>query len=135
MTGARLAGRAAGGSTGPAGFGSFRGRKGGLPLVRGLGQGGDLVPGGCDRRCPGPSGGDLEPPAATAARQPAGGVPDAVAQGLGLGLGERAVEGEQSQSGPRELAPVILSPSGLGMVRTPACPSGTLRRYGVREPV
>ena len=97
MTGARLSGRVAGGSTGPR-----------FPpwssewlccWSGGLGQGADAVPGGDDRGCPGPGGGDLEVAPAAAAGQAAGGVQDAVAQGLGFGFGEVAVEGEQPQPG------------------------------------
>jgi hypothetical protein len=48
---ARLAGRVAGGSTGP---GSFLDRRGGLVLVRVGGEDGDGGPGGHDGGCPGP---------------------------------------------------------------------------------
>src|SRR5579863_9041255 len=65
----------------------------------GLRQGADPVPGGDDRCCPGPGGGDLEEPAASAADEAGGGVEDSVAQGLGLGPGQLAVQGGQLEPG------------------------------------
>src|SRR6266487_663261 len=53
------------------------------------------VPGGGDRWCPGPGGGDFEAAPTAAGRQAGGGVQDAVAQGLGLGPGQGAVERQQ----------------------------------------
>ena len=76
MTVARLSGRVAGGATGP-----------GVPsLLAGTGScwsgwvwdGLDALPGGGDRFCPGPGGGDFQGSAASAAGE-AGGVQDAVA--------------------------------------------------------
>ena len=64
-----------------------------------MGQGGDPFPGVHDGGCPGPGGGDLEAAAPGAAGEACGGVQDAVAQGLGLGPGQRAVEGQQPQPG------------------------------------
>jgi hypothetical protein len=65
----------------------------------GLGEGADPVPGGDDRGCPGPGGGDFEVAPAAAAGQAAGGVQDAVAQRFRLGAGEVAVEGKVAQPG------------------------------------
>jgi hypothetical protein len=96
MTVSRLAGRAAGGSTGPR---FVSDRWDGLVLVRGLGEDADPVPGGHDHRCPGPGGGDFEAEPAATARQAGGGVQDAVAQRFRLGAGEVAVQGEQPQPG------------------------------------
>src|SRR5258706_14331432 len=91
MSVARLAGRVAGGSTGP--VVSF------LPCgwyscwSAGLGQGGDPCPGGYQRVGPGPCGGDFEVPAAATADQARGSVGQPVAQGLRLGDREDAVPG------------------------------------------
>src|SRR5262249_48544480 len=91
-------GPGAGGSTGP----------GGSPfLVAGMvpwwsgwvRQGGDPVPGGHDRGCPRPGCGDLQVAPPAAAGEPGCGVQEAVSQGLGLGVGEGAVEGEQPEPG------------------------------------
>ena len=76
MTLARLAGRVAGGSTGP--VCSFLGRGTVWCWSGGLRQGGDPVPGGHDGVGPGPGSRDLEAAPAGAADQPAGGVQDAV---------------------------------------------------------
>src|SRR5215467_7855361 len=99
MTVARLAGRVAGGFHGPRWFApSFA--AGTVWWWSGrLGQGGDPVPGGGDRCCPGPGGGDLQAPAAAAAGQAASSMQDAVAQGLGFCFGQGAVEGQQPQPG------------------------------------
>ena len=64
-----------------------------------LRRGSDPVPGVHDRGRPGPGGGDFEVSAAPAAGQPGCGVQDPVAQGLGLGFGEVAVEGQVTEPG------------------------------------
>src|ERR1700689_1136266 len=97
MTMARLAGRVAGGSTGPWFLSCRWDRDRGW--LRGLREGPDPVSRGDDRAGPGPGAGDLEEPAAAAADEAGSGVEDAVAQGLGLGPGKRAVEGGQLEPG------------------------------------
>src|SRR5690348_3391816 len=62
-------------------------------------QGGDPVPGGHDVGGPGPAGLDPQAASAAAAGQAGGRVQDAVAQGLRLGLGQAAVQGEQAEPG------------------------------------
>src|SRR5208283_291424 len=97
MTVARLAGRWPGVPQAPGVLLPYRGiafRWSGC-----LWQGGDPVPGGGDGLCPGPGGGDFQPPAAAAADQLPGGVQDPVTQGLGLGAGEVAVQGDEPQPG------------------------------------
>jgi hypothetical protein len=97
MTVARLAGRWPG----------FHGPRGFLPWVAGtscrwsggLRECGDPGPGGGNGIGPGPGQGDFQLTAAAAAGQPGGGVQDPVAQGLWLGFGEVAVEGEQPEPG------------------------------------
>src|SRR5689334_5363669 len=100
MTVARLAGRAAGGSTGQ-----------GFPFViagtvccwsGGLWQGADPVPGGGDVGGPRPDGLDAQAALPAAAGESGGGVPDAVAQGLGLDPGQVAVQGEQPEPGQQD---------------------------------
>jgi hypothetical protein len=65
----------------------------------GVRQGGDAFPGGHDGIGPGPGGGDLQPAAPGSAGQAGGGVEDPVAQGLRLGAGEVAVQGDQLEPG------------------------------------
>jgi len=48
---------------------------------------------------PGPVGRDVDPAVALAAGDPAGGVEQPVAQGLGFGLGQVAVQGQVAQPG------------------------------------
>jgi hypothetical protein len=86
---------------GPAGGPSAGGfhRPRGLPWVAGtgpcwsagVGQRADTLPGPRDRLGPRPVRGDLPAAAAPAAHEAGGGVQDAVAQRLGLGLGQVAV--------------------------------------------
>src|SRR5258707_1712695 len=78
-------GPGAGGSTGPWVV-SFPGRRDRACWSGCLGQGGDLLPGGGDVAGPGPGGGDPQLAAASAADEPGGGMQDAVAQWLRLGL-------------------------------------------------
>ena len=83
MTVARLPGRVAGGSTDPWSLSSGQGTRG---LLSGrVGQ--------CAN--PGEGGGDFQLPAAAAAYQAGSGVQYPVAQGLGLGPAQAAVEGDQ----------------------------------------
>src|SRR5215471_9477532 len=97
---ARLAGRVPGVSTGP-----------GVPLVAGAGscwsagvwQCADTLLGPGDRLGPGPGGGEFPAAAASAAGQAGGGVQDTVAQRLGLGFGQVAVEGEELEPGEQDL--------------------------------
>ena len=97
MTAVRLAGRGRG----------FHGPRGCSFGVAGVGccwsgclwQGGDPGPGGGDGGCPGPGGRDFQPSATAAADEFPGGVQDLVAQGLGLGAGEVAVQGDEPQPG------------------------------------
>ena len=65
----------------------------------GVRQGGDPGPGSGDGLGPGPARGDLQPASPAAAGQPGGGVQHPVAQGLGLGVGQVAVEGDQPEPG------------------------------------
>jgi hypothetical protein len=78
MTEARLAGRAAEGSTGP-GF-SFLDRWDGWCWSGGLRERVDALPGGGDRVRPGPGSLDFQVAAPSAADQAGGGMQDAVAQ-------------------------------------------------------
>ena len=81
---ARLAGRVAGGSTGP-----------GVSLFGGTGgvwsgwvrEVVDACPGAGDVGCPGPGSGDFQVALLSAVGQSGGGVEEAVAQGLGFGAG------------------------------------------------
>src|ERR1700693_6025575 len=100
MTVARLSGRLAGGSTGP-----------GVPslLARtvsswsdGVRDDLDALPGGGDRLRPGPRRGNFDGSAASAADEAGGGVQYAVAQGLRLGPGQVAVQGQELQPGQQD---------------------------------
>src|SRR5215831_309968 len=90
-------GPGAGGSTGPGV--SFLDRWDGSCWSGWVRQDGDPVPGGHDRWRPRPGCGDLQVASPAAAGQPGGGVQDPVAQGLGLGFGEGAVDSEQPKPG------------------------------------
>src|SRR5215470_2918031 len=101
MTVARLAGRVPGFPQAP-GF---------LPQVAGTGpcwsadvrQRADPLPGAGDRFGPGPVRGEFPAAPAPAADQAGGGVQDPVAQRLGLGPGEVAVESEELEPGEQDL--------------------------------
>jgi hypothetical protein len=80
----RLLGRVAGGSTGPGV--SFLDSRDGLRWSGGVREGLDVLPGGNDRRGPGPAGGDLEGLAASAAHEPGGRVEEAGRSVLGSAL-------------------------------------------------
>jgi hypothetical protein len=95
MTVARLADRAAG-VHGP--WVSFLARWGGFGWSGGLRDGLEALPGGGDRLCPGPGGGDFQGSAASAADEAGGGAQDALAQGLRLCCGEVAVQGPGATS-------------------------------------
>jgi hypothetical protein len=62
----------------------------------------DALPGGDDVAGPGPGRGDLEGSSASAVDEAGGGVQDAVAQGLRLGSGEVAVQGDELQPGEQD---------------------------------
>lgn len=80
--------------------GSFRRSQGWAARGSGsLRKGSDPGPGGDDRFNPGPGRSDSEVPAPGAAGKPGGSVQDLVAQGLWLGAGQVAVEGEQPEPG------------------------------------
>jgi hypothetical protein len=133
-------------------------------LVRGGRQGADMVPGGDDVRGTGPAGLDVEVALASAASQPAGGMQDAVAQCLRLGVGElpsRASRRSQASrpatvrtavwqalfiaSEPETPTPTGTSPTPTGTSLTPTpndispTPTGTDRRraysYTCRHPL
>src|SRR5215813_5335705 len=97
MAWARLAGRVAGGSTGPRGLAV---RWDGYWWWSGcLWEVVDAGPGAGDVGCPGPGSGDLQVALSSAVGQSGGGVEDAVAQGFGFGAGQVAVQGDQCQPG------------------------------------
>src|SRR5260370_10651835 len=77
---ARLSGRWPGVPRAPRG--SFLGRRDGFRWSGGVREGLDTLPGGDDRRGPGPGGGDLEGLAAAAAHESGGRVVVTVAQRL-----------------------------------------------------
>src|ERR1022692_5220535 len=101
MTVARLAGRVAGGSTGP--WVLLPGSLGRLRWSGSLRERVDTLPRGGDRPGPRPGGLDFQAPFPSAVYQPGGGVQDPVAERSGLGFGEVAVEGEQFQPGEQDL--------------------------------
>lgn len=68
----------------------------------GVRDGVDALPGGDDVVGPGLDRGDLEGPAASAADEAGSGVQEAVAQGLGLGFRQVAVESQQLQPGQED---------------------------------
>ena len=99
-----------GGPAGGPGGRGFHGPRGCPSLVAGMGScwsGGlrervDALPGGRDRLGPRPGGLDFQAAPPAAADQPGGGVQDAVAQRLGLGFGQVAVQGQQLEPGQQD---------------------------------
>jgi len=101
MTVARLAGRVAGVPRAPRV--SFLGSRDGLRWSGGLRERADALPGGRDRLGPWPGCLDFQAAPPAPVHQPGGGVQHPVAQRLGLGFGQVAVQGQQFQPGQQDL--------------------------------
>src|SRR6516162_4746729 len=100
MTAARLAGRAAGVPRAPGSPSWIAGT--GSCWSGGLRERVDALPGGGDRVRPGPGSLDFQAAAPSAADQAGGSMQDAVAQCLGLGAGQVAVQGQQLEPGQQD---------------------------------